>query len=228
MIVSFDELYYAYKKCKKNKSNNINALKFQLRLIDNLWQLYEEINSLSYQPSSYICFLVQTPKMREVFASNFRDRVVHHLVVNDLESIFEPIFIHDSYSCRVGKGTHKAVQRAQNFTRKENSKFYMQLDIKNFFLSIDKNILYRRIEEIAVKKSLKNIDRVLYLSKQIIFDRPNEKFIFRGDFKKHKNLPQHKSLLYTSPNKGLPIGNLTSQFFANVYLDMMDNYIKEF
>ena len=226
MIVSFKELYTAYKKCKKNKANSINAIKFEVNSIDNLWKLYEEINNWKYIPYSYICFIVQSPKMREVFASNFRDRVVHHLLVTDLEKIFEPIFIYDSYSCRLNKGTHKAVQRVEKFSRKDINNYYMQLDIKNFFLTIDKNILFNRIKEIVIKKSNKNIQRIFYLSNKIIFDNPALKFNFRGDFSKHKNIPKHKTLLFTPINKGLPIGNLTSQFFANIYLDIMDNYIK--
>jgi len=161
-MVSFSELHVAYKKCKKNKANTINAIKFEIHLGDNLWRLFEEINSFTYEPSSYICFIVQSPKMREVFASNFRDRVVHHLLVGDLEKVFEPIFIYDSYSCRVGKGTHKAVDRVQFFSRKKDNTYYMQLDIKNFFLSIDKNILFRRIKEILLKRDCQNMQRALY------------------------------------------------------------------
>lgn len=135
MIVSFSELYNAYVKCKKNKANTINAIQFQTDLVTNLWELYYEINRKTYEPKRYICFLVQSPKLREVFASDFRDRVVHHLLVNDLEPIFEKIFIYDSYSCRKNKGTHKAVKRVQKFSKKENSTYYMQLDIKNFYRS---------------------------------------------------------------------------------------------
>lgn len=226
MIVSFNDLYNAYRRCKKNKSNNINAIEFEMHLIDNLWKLYEEINSWKYRPSSYICFIVNSPKLREVFASNFRDRVIHHLLVSDLEPTFEKIFIYDSYSCRDNKGTHNAMKRVQSFSRKKKNRYYMQLDIKNFFLSINKNILFDRIKEIVLKKDIDNLQRVLFLSNKIIFDNPSSKFSYRGDFSKHKNIPKHKSLFFTPINKGLPIGNLTSQFFANIYLDIMDNYIK--
>jgi len=226
MIVTFSELFKAYIKCRKNKANTINAIRFQINLISNLWELYYEINLKTYAPKSYICFLVQSPKLREVFASDFRDRIVHHLLVDDLEYFFEKIFIHDSYSCRKNKGTHKAVKRVQSFLNKEGSIYYMQLDIKNFFLSIDKTILYNRIKEIVVKKADSNQERILFLSKKIIFDTPAEKFTFKGDFSLHQKVPKHKSLLYTPIDKGLPIGNLTSQFFANIYLDMLDNFIK--
>jgi len=226
MIVSFSELFNAYTKCKKNKANTINAIRFQTDLITNLWKLYYEINDKNYVPKKYICFLVQSPKLREVFASDFRDRVVHHLLVNDLEPLFESIFIYDSYSCRKYKGTNKAVKRVQQFSKKKDSNYYIQLDIKNFFLSINKNILYNRIDEIVTKKVKLHQERTLFLAKKIIFDNPADKFSFKGDFFLHKNVPQHKSLLYTESSKGLPIGNLTSQFFANVYLDMLDNFVK--
>jgi retron-type reverse transcriptase len=125
MIVSFSDIHNAYEKCKKNKANTINAIRFEIRLIDSLWELYDEINSFKYEPKSYICFMVHSPKAREVFASDFRDRVVHHLLVSDLEKLFEPLFIYDSYSCRKEKGTHNALKRVQSFSRKEKNRYYL-------------------------------------------------------------------------------------------------------
>ena len=230
-MVSFQELYEAYLSCRKNKRNSISALKFELDLISNLWKLYYEINSKVYIPKRYISFLAHSPKTREVFASDFSDRIVHHLLVNDLEPLFEPKFIFDSYSCRKEKGIHLAIQRTQKFSRKEQNKFYMQLDIKNFFLSIDKNILFDLIEirlnEISSKDpSFAKIERVKYLSHKVIFDDPTTKYIFKGKKAEYKHLPKHKSLLFTPKNRGLPIGNLTSQFFANFYMNPFDNYVK--
>ena len=98
-MYSFKEIYDAYIDCRASKRGSINALKFEMELIDNLWRLYYAINNFKYRPKRYICFLAHSPKLREIFASDFSDRVVHHLLVRDLEPIFEPTFIYDSYSC---------------------------------------------------------------------------------------------------------------------------------
>jgi RNA-directed DNA polymerase len=227
-LVLFKELWKAYKSCQKNKANSINAIKFEMSLIDNLWKLFYEINGRSYKPKRYISFIAHSPKTREVFASDFSDRVVHHLLISDLEPLFEPTFIYDSYSCRKEKGIHLAVKRTQKFSRKEKNRFYLQLDIRNFFLSIKKQFLYDLIEDRVLEKlDNKTLqERILYLSKIIIFDNPTENYIFRGNQKDYKNLPKHKSLFYTPKDRGLPIGNLTSQFFANVYLNPLDQYVK--
>jgi RNA-directed DNA polymerase len=231
VLVSFKELWRAYKSCQKNKASSINAIKFELNASDNLWKLHYEINSGIYKPKRYITFIAKSPKTREVFASDFSDRVVHHLLINDLEPLFEPTFIFDSYSCRKGKGIHTAVKRTQKFSRREKNKFYLQLDIKNFFLSIQKQFLFDLIRDrVSEKSSLlksENIkERISYLSKVIIFDNPTENFVFRGDKRAYKDLPKHKSLFYTPKTQGLPIGNLTSQFFANVYLNPLDQVVK--
>jgi retron-type reverse transcriptase len=228
MILSFEELYRAYKSCQKSKANSISAIEFEVNLIDNLWKLHYEINSKTYTPSRYISFLANSPKMREIFAPSFRDRVVHHLLVNDLEPIFEPTFIYDSYSCRKGKGIHTAVKRVQKFARRERNRYYLQLDIRNFFLSIKKRFLYELLEDEISRKVSDEIlkERTLYLSKETIFTDPTENYLFKGSRKGYKDLPKHKSLFYTSKERGLPIGNLTSQFFGNVYLNPLDQYVK--
>ncbi|MEA2051049.1 MAG: reverse transcriptase domain-containing protein [Campylobacterota bacterium] len=136
----YKEIYNAYLKCRKRKRNTINALKFEFDLIKNLDYLETSLNDKTYTPKRSVCFLTTSPKLREVFAADFSDRVIHHLIVPILEQIYEPIFIHDSYSCRKNKGIHYAVKRARKFSK--SSKYYLQLDIKNFFYSIDKKILF--------------------------------------------------------------------------------------
>jgi hypothetical protein len=225
-MYSFQEIYRAYLECRKNKRNSINAIKFEIRLIDNLWELYDSINSFSYTPKRYIYFLTSSPKLREVFASDFRDRVVHHLLIRDLEPIFEPLFIYDSYSCRKDKGIHLAVKRLQKFTQNRDYNYYLQLDIKSFFLTINKNILFEKIRETLLKRDPSKAQRVLYLSNKIIFDDPTKNYRFKGNRKNLKHLPPNKTLFNMPKNQGLPIGNLTSQFFANVYMNDFDNFLK--
>lgn len=225
-MYSFNEIHQAYLECQKNKRNSLNALKFEVNLIESLWELHDAINSFKYRPKKYVYFLTHSPKLREVFASDFRDRVVHHLLVRDLEAIFEPLFIYDSYSCRKKRGTHLAIKRLKRFVQNRDYPYYLQLDIKSFFLSIHKNILFEQVREVVSKRAKDKLQRVLYLSNKIIFDDPTENYYFKGKHKEREALPRHKSLFYTPKERGLAIGNLTSQFFANVYMNGLDNFVK--
>ena len=114
---TFENLYKAYLDCRKRKTRTLNHLLFFENLEANLLQLESELTSRTYKPGRSIAFVVEKPKIREIFAADFRDRVVHHLLFNFLAPIFEPIFIHDSWACRKGKGTHRAMFRIRNFIR---------------------------------------------------------------------------------------------------------------
>ncbi len=224
-LFSFEALYRNYLKCRRNKRGTINALKFEMKAEENLFLLLEQLLNKSYQPSRSVCFIVERPKMREIIAADFRDRVIHHLLVERLEEIYEPVFIHDSYACRKGKGLHKAVERVRKFIRKVSKNgseraYYLHLDIKNFFMTIDKTILFRIVER-RVKD-----ENILRLANTIIFHNPVDNCIIKDGRHLIKHLPPHKSLFHAPEDKGLPIGNLTSQFFANVYLNELDQYVK--
>jgi RNA-directed DNA polymerase len=117
-IFSFANLYRCYLDCRRKKRDTINALKFEIRAEDNLLRLESELKTKTYRPSRSILFAARKPKLREIFAADFRDRVVHHVLVSYLEPLWEKIFIHDSYACRKGKGTHRAMKRLQGFLRK--------------------------------------------------------------------------------------------------------------
>lgn len=225
-LFTMENIYRAYVQCRKRKRRTINALIFEENLEENLVLLHHELNSGAYQLGSSQAFLVEKPKRREIFAANFRDRVVHHILVYYLEKKWEKIFIHDSFACRQNKGTHKAVQRLQTFTRQitlnqTQKAWYLQLDIKGFFLAINRNTLFERL------CSREKDPVVLWLIRTLVFYEPVRACRLRGatlnDF---LSLPDHKTLFKAAPGCGLPIGNLTSQFFANVYLDRLDQYIK--
>ena len=163
--------------------------------------------------------------MREIIAADFRDRVVHHVLIDRLEAVYEPIFIHDSYACRKEKGLHKAVERVRQFIGKgaENGRkrlFFAHLDIRNFFMTIDKRILYDILKKKVTDENL------LWLARAIIFHNPAENCIIKGKQQLMNSLPPHKSLFHAGEGKGLPVGNLTSQFFANLYLNELDQYVK--
>lgn len=225
-LFSLENLYRAYRRCRRHKRNTVNALRFEQHLEENLVALHEELSAGTYRPGRSVAFLVEKPKRREIFAADFRDRVVHHVLVGYLEPRWERRFIHDSYACRQSKGTHKGVERLRSFTRQATANgtrraWYLQLDIRGFFNSIDRDILYARL---AAKE---DDPAVLWLIRTLVCYDPTAGCILRrarpADF---AQLPAHKTLFKAAAGCGLPIGNLTSQFFANVYLDALDQFVK--
>ena len=195
--------------------------------------LQKRLKNHTYQPKRSICFIVTYPKVREIFAADFADRIIHHLLVSEIEPYFERAFIHHSFACRKGKGTHQAVKTlylslnkvTKNHTR---NAFYGQFDIESFFTTIDKQVLYliveAKISKLKRHQTWKN--EILYLLKIIVFHNPTDNYLIKGRRSLYKQLPIQKSLFGVAKGKGLPIGNLTSQFFANVYLDPLDQFIK--
>lgn len=230
--IELEELFNAYFVCRKNKRNTANALAFEIDYENNLVQLCKEINDGTYQIGCSIAFIVDKPVKREIFAADFRDRVVHHLVIGKLNHLFEKQFIYDSYSCRTGKGTHFGIGRVDKFIRQcslnyTKDCYVLKLDLKGFFMSINKNILFEKLEEfINEKYHASDKDLIIKLSKQVIFNDPTKNCIIKGNKSDWDNLPQTKSLFYSKPNCGLPIGNLTSQVFANFYMDSFDHFVK--
>ena len=237
--IELHELFEAYFECRKNKRNTANALAFEIDYENNLVQLCQEINNGTYKIGRSIAFIVDKPVIREIFAADFRDRVVHHLIIKKINHLFEKQFIYDSYSCRVGKGTHFGIQRIDKFIRKCSENYtkdcyILKLDIQAFFMHINKNVLYTKLEKFINKKYNKaDKTLILHLCKQIIYNEPTKNCIIKDlrnlVFLNHTNwnsLPNTKSLFHTKENTGLPIGNLTSQIFANFYMDTFDHYIK--
>ncbi len=235
-LFTFENLYYAYLDCRKRKRNTINALRFECNLEDNLWRLLEDLRERAYSPGVSICFAVKEPVIREVFAADFRDRVVHHLFVRTVESYFEKSFIYDSYACRKGKGTLFAMKRLQKFIRRiqnsdpehYNNWYYLKADISGFFMHINKGILrelvFKKIASTLFSENIK--DELQWLAETIIFYDPTKNYIIKGDSDLLKIVPRQKSLFGIREDVGLPIGNLTSQFFANVYLNELDQFVK--
>ena len=224
-IFSYRNIYRCYLACRKNKRTTANALKFELNAEENIFKLEQELKAKTYHPSRSLLFVAQKPKRREIFAAAFRDRIVHHILVDRLERIWEPIFIHDSYACRRKKGTHKAVDRLQGFLRRitKNGRrrtWYLQLDVKDFFTAIDKDILFG-----LIKKKVKD-EVVLWLARTVIFWDCTTSYEIRGSRRTISSVPLNKSLFGKRNEKGLPIGNLTSQFFANLYLNELDQFVK--
>ena len=230
--IDLEELFDAYFNCRSNKRITANALAFEVDYEHHLVQLCEEINNGTYKIGRSIAFIVDKPVKREIFAADFRDRVVHHLIIGKLNHLFEKQFIHDSYSCRIGKGTHFGIQRIDKFIRQCSANYtkdchILKLDLQGFFMSINKNILFAKLEQfIKEKYYYPDKDLLIKLCKQVIFNDSTKNCIIKGSKSDWDNLPQTKSLFHSEPNFGLPIGNLTSQVFANFYMDSFDHFVK--
>lgn len=212
-LIAFQNLYLAFKKACKGKRGASSVVAFELRLEDNLLELQEELKKKTYQPGRYVSFFIHEPKRRLISAASFRDRVVHHALCNIIEPVFARSFVSDSFANRIGKGTHRALTRCQHFARR--FVFVLQCDIQQFFPSVDhyilRSVLARRITDPDV---LWLIDRILESGNGVLRELYRMVY-FPGD-----------DLFAVNRHRGLPIGNLTSQFWANVYLNSFDHFIK--
>lgn len=213
-LVSWDNLLTAYRKCRRRKRYRQAATQFDFCWEQNLLQLQRELLDGSWQHGEYYHFHITDPKPRKISAAPFRDRIVHHAVVAVLEPIFERSFIFDSYACRRGKGTHRAIRRAQHFQR--CFPWCLKTDVVRFFPNIDHEILLAILRrKIADPRVLWLIEIIIRSGAGILDDEASQTW-FPGD-----------DLFAVLRPKGLPIGNLTSQFFANVYLDPIDHFVRE-
>ena len=222
---TFEDLVQAYFDCRKSKRNTGSALAFEQRLERNLYHLYEELKAGTYQPGKSICFVITRPKAREVWAADFRDRIVHHLLYNRVSPRFYASFIADSCACIPERGTLYGATRLESKIRSitQNWKkpaFYLKLDLANFFVSIDKTIL----RELLAKKIAE--PWWLELAEMVLFHDPRQDYELRGNAALLDRVPAHKRLTNHPSHLGLPIGNLSSQFFANVYLNELDQFVK--
>jgi hypothetical protein len=204
-------------------------MRFDGHWIENLLEIEEQLLSCAWRPSPPTCFIQLTPKAREIHAPAFADRVVHHWLVPQLERLYEPTFIHDSYSNRAGKGTHAAVRRLQGFVRQVHSGqgggYYLQLDVANFFNSIHRATLYGMLKARMERAGLPEITRrATHALLNYSIERTG--VIRAYTDAEREAVPPHKRLENAVPGCGIAIGNLSSQFFANVYLDRLDQFVK--
>lgn len=221
----FRDLVQAYYDCRRSKRNSASALAFEADLERNLSQLHSDLIAGTYRPGRSICFVVTRPKPREVWAADFRDRIVHHLLYNRIGASIEATFIADSCACIPGRGTLYAAKRLESKIRSATQNWakpvhYLKLDLANFFVSIDKQILAGQLEA----RIREPWWRALAL--QVLWHDPREDFEVRSPRLLFNKVPQHKRLTAQPARLGLPIGNLSSQFFANVYLDALDQFVK--
>lgn len=247
-VFGFAALYRAWRSCRRGKRGTRQAQRYETRLLDRLVDTAQALREQHWRPSRAIRFVVTHPKPREVLAADYRDRVVHHLVVPWFERHFEPVFIHDSYANRKGKGSHAAVARLQHFLRAASAAqgeraqagrgpHYLQLDIANFFNRVDRRTLFgllrarlerdaRRAPDDARHAAAEEVKAMLWLARVLLTGNPAHTAEFQGRPADLARVPAHKQLVHAPDGVGLPIGNLTSQFFANVYLNELDQFVK--
>lgn len=211
-LCGFENLLDAWRKAAKGKRGFGPAASFEFHLADRLLELREELLSGRYQPGQYVNFTIHEPKRRTISAAPFRDRVVHHALCNIIEPRFEPLFIADSYANRIGKGTHAALDRLHYFALRH--RYVLRVDIVKHFASIDHavllDVLARRIPEPDIMGLIKRI----VASGDGVLDHEYPMTWFEGD-----------DLLAACRPRGLPIGNLTSQFWSNCLLHPFDQFV---
>ena len=196
----------------KGKKRRPDAASFLLDMEPECFRLADELSSGSWMPGAYQTFTIREPKPRLISAAPFRDRVVHHAIVSILEPHFERRFVAHSYACRVGKGTHKALERAAELSRRR--RFVLKGDISKFFPSIDHETLKREVRRVLCDELLLTVlERVIDGSNT---QEPVDAW-FEGD----------DLFTPTTRRRGIPIGNLTSQFLANVFLDRLDHFVMD-
>lgn len=211
-LTSFENVHAAAYRVFRGKREQVQAGEFFRDLEGNLLKLRQELVDGSYEPGPYRSFWISDPKPRLISAAPFRDRVVHHSLVSVIEPVFERRFIAHSYACRTGRGTHRALRRFEGWAR--STRYVLKMDVRKFFPSMDHEILKARLHR-AIKDSA-----VLALC-NLIIDSSNEQEHVLHHF------PGDNLLTPLERRRGMPIGNLTSQFFANVYLDKLDHFAKE-
>lgn len=223
--VTFAELVDAYFDCRRTKRNSASALAFEERLETNLRNLYDELIDGSYRPGRSICFVITRPKPREVWAAEFRDRIVHHLWHNRIMPRFHAQFIADSCACIPGRGTLYGVERLEQKVRSitqnwSKPAYYLKCDLANFFVAIDKRIVWNLLSAHITEPWW------LRLTETILFHDPRLDYIFHGDERLLLLVPPHKRLILQPGHLGLPIGNLPSQDMANIYMNVVDQHAK--
>ncbi|MBU4456458.1 MAG: reverse transcriptase/maturase family protein [Nanoarchaeota archaeon] len=201
-LCSYENLETAFNRARKGQTLKEYVINFEKKLKKNLLQLRTELVMHTYQPKPLEIFILRDPKTRKISKSEFRDRVVHHAICNIIESVFDKRFIYDSFANRIGKGTLNAIKRFDTFKRKVSKNntikcYVLKADIKSYFDTVNQGILIK-----ILSKQIHD-DRIMWLIK-IILDNHQGK----------------------EKNKGMPLGNLTSQFFANVYLNELDQFVK--
>lgn len=239
------DLYAAFRCASRNKRGKPYVRLFECRLDEHIGELCHALWERRYVPRPSTCFIITDPKKREVFAAEFEDRIVHHLYFNYVHEMLERTFIADSYSCIKNRGTHYGIVRLEQHIRRESQNYtlpcyVLKMDIRGYFMHINRRKLlgivlqnlekmsHRRVGKSDKRAWLEKVDMAFlnYLSEALVLLDPTEGCVRHGSPRDWDGLPKDKSLFCAVDGCGLPIGNLTSQLFSNVYMNCFDQYMK--
>lgn len=232
-MVTTDDMLEAYYDCRRRKRRTASAIVYEMSYESNLIALRDRINTRTYQPGKSICFVVTRPRYREVFAASFEDRIVHHYIALRLEPLFELVFSPRTFNCRKGKGQLYGIKMLQSDIKEASNDYtsdcyIMKLDLQGFFMSIDKAMLAHMIDQFIVKYYKGNdIDDLRYLCQIVVLHCPERNCERHSPATFWDYLPANKSLFTNGEGKGVAIGNLFAQLFANFLLNILDWYIEE-
>ena len=230
------ELFLAEREARKGgKAKTQDCHNFEVNLMENLVRLRDALWDYSYCPSRGAVHMVKKPVKREIFAAPFVDRIIHHWIVMQISEWWEKRLNHNSCSCRLGKGTSYGIKLLDKRIRQVSKNFardcyVVKLDITGYFMHIRRDILFKRVkwglrQQFHGQHDDRRYKILLHAIWAVIFDNPVKGVIFQGNYEDWRDLPLNKSLFAAPPMCGLVIGNLTSQFFSNIYLDVLDRYI---
>ena len=212
-LFDWGNISLAYKNASRGKRGRGATASFEMMLADNLLELQKELEEQTYQPGGYNSFYIHEPKKRLISAAPFRDRVVHHALCNITVPYFEKLFIPDSYANQKGKGVHRALDRCTQFAR--SFKYVLQCDVRQFFPSVDHVVLYKTLVKMLPDESVMwLIERILASGRGVLSEEYGMVYFPKDD------------LFAIQRSRGLPIGNLTSQWWANCYLNPFDQFVK--
>ena len=227
-MIDFETILEAYLDCRKRKRSTVGATEFELNYVQNLVELMNKVNSRKYRIGKSICFVVRYPRYREVFAGEFRDRIIHHYIALRLEPLFEQIFCDRTYNCRKGKGQLAGVTQLAEDIRDESENYtkdayVMKVDLKGFFMSIIKSKLSRMVDDFIVEY-YKGDDKedLRWLCNLVVMHRPELNCERRSPLWMWNFIPKEKSLFTNGEDRGIAIGNLFAQLFANFLLNTID------
>lgn len=229
--VTINEVYDAYYDCCKHKGSTPGCIEYQMNYIANNYQLYIDLNSMTYEISKSKAFCVTRPKLREVFCADFRDRIIHHLLAIKFTDILEGEMTDKAYACRAGKGTDygiadvkKEIERvSDNYTKEA---WVLKCDLQGFFMSINRSLLYSLLENVIRKKYHgSDIEWWLWLWRKVFLHDPTKNCVRVGDLSLWDKLPANKSLFTCGEGKGLPIGNPPSHILANLLMSAFDKWV---
>jgi RNA-directed DNA polymerase len=231
-----NSMFYAYEKCLIGKRSSPQAIEYMQSAYVDIWRLAEEAYTFSYKPSTSTCFMVTFPKLREVFAADFRDRVIHHWICLRLNPLFEERCIalgNVSHACRRKFGTKSAIKQVEEgicrvTCNMRREAWIYKGDIIGFFMNINKSVLFGFLKTLIENKYFgPDKDILLYLVEVTVFHSPEKDCYIKSPFELWKNISAGKSLFYNGEGIGEPIGNLTTQLFAGYYMSFLDEFVEK-